>query len=139
MALVFDRAVQWDSAYDGRAQGAMIPANQSDHSDLSKHPYRSHVIYSDDHGATWKLGGIEDEKTNESALVELSDGRVLQNMRSYHGKNCRAIAFSDDGGLSFGPVTLATNLVDSVCQASCYVCAMGRFFLRIPGARGARI
>ena len=74
MALVFDRAVQWDSAYDGRAQGAMIPANQSDHSDLSKHPYRSHVIYSDDHGATWKLGGIEDEKTNESALVELSAG-----------------------------------------------------------------
>jgi sialidase-1 len=96
----------------------LIPANHSDHSDPAKHPYRSHVIYSDDHGATWKLGGIEDEKTNESTLVELSDGRVLQNMRSYHGKNCRAIAFSDDGGLSFGPVTLATNLVDSVCQAS---------------------
>jgi sialidase-1 len=96
----------------------LIPANHSDHSDPSKHPYRSHVIYSDDHGVTWKLGGIEDEKTNESTLVELSDGRVLQNMRSYHGKNCRAIAFSDDGGLSFGPVTLATNLVDSVCEAS---------------------
>ena len=96
----------------------LIPANHSDHSDPSKHPYRSHVIYSDDHGATWKLGGIEDEKTNESTLVELSDGRILHNMRSYHGKNCRAIAFSNDGGLNFGPVTLATNLVDSVCQAS---------------------
>jgi len=101
-----------------RSGRLLIPANHSDHSDPAKHPYRSHVIYSDDHGATWRIGGIEEEKTNESTLVELSNGNVLHNMRSYHGKNARAIATSTDGGLTFSPVTLDTNLVDSVCQAS---------------------
>jgi sialidase-1 len=103
------------SAYRGRL---LVPANHSDHSDPAKHPYRSHVIYSDDHGATWHLGGIEEEKTNESTLVELSNGDIVQNMRSYHGQHCRAIATSHDGGLTFSPVTLDPNLVDSVCQAS---------------------
>jgi sialidase-1 len=119
-------------AHKGRL---LVPANHSDHSDPARHPYRSHVIYSDDHGATWKLGGIEDEKTNESTLVELSDGRVLQNMRSYHGKNCRAIAFSNDGGLSFGPVTLATNLVDSVCQGSMLRLRNGEILFANPASR----
>jgi sialidase-1 len=103
----------------GKNRGRLvIPANHSDHSDAAKHPYRSHLIYSDDHGATWKIGGVQEEKTNESTVVELSDGTILQNMRSYHGKNCRAIATSKDGGLSFGPVTLAMALVEPVCQAS---------------------
>lgn len=96
----------------------LIPANHSDHSDPQRHPYRSHVIYSDDHGATWNLGAVEEDKTNESALVELSNGDVLHNMRSYHGLHCRAVAISHDAGLSFGSLTFATNLVDSVCQAS---------------------
>jgi sialidase-1 len=113
----------------------LIPANHSDHSDPAKHPYRSHVIYSDDHGATWKIGGIEDEKTNESTLAELSDGRILQNMRSYHGKNCRAIAFSNDGGLTFGPVSLAMNLVDSICQASLLRLRNGEILFANPASK----
>jgi sialidase-1 len=92
------------------------------------------VIYSDDHGATWKLGGIEEEKTNESALVELSNGDVLQNMRSYHGKLCRAIATSRDGGLTFSPVTLETNLIDSVCQASMLRLRDGRILFANPAS-----
>src|SRR5215213_1904946 len=119
-------------AHKGRL---LIPANHSDHSDPTKHPYRSHTIYSDDHGATWKLGGIEDEKTNESTVVELSDGRVLQNMRSYHGKNCRAIAFSNDGGMTFGPVTLATSLVDSVCQATMLRLRNGEILFANPASK----
>jgi sialidase-1 len=105
----------------GKNRGRLlIPANHSDHSDPAKHPYRSHTIYSDDHGVTWKIGAVHDEKTNESTVVELSDGTVLQNMRSYHGKNCRAISRSTDGGLTFAPATLATDLVDPVCQASLF-------------------
>lgn len=100
---------------DGRL---VIPANHSDHSDPAKHPYRSHVIYSDDHGATWKLGGVHEDRTNESTVAELPNGQLLQNMRSYHGKNARAIATSTDGGLSWSPLTLDTNLIDAVCQAS---------------------
>ena len=33
----------------------VIPCNHSDHSDESRHPYRSHTIYSDDHGSCWTL------------------------------------------------------------------------------------
>jgi sialidase-1 len=96
----------------------VIPCNHSDHSDPQKHPYRSHVIYSDDHGQTWKLGGLLDERTNESTIVESSDGSILDNMRSYHGQHRRAVAISRDGGESWGPVTLDEQLVEPVCQAS---------------------
>jgi sialidase-1 len=96
----------------------VIPANHSDHSDPSKHPFRSHVIYSDDHGATWKIGGVQEEKTNESTIVELADGSLLHNMRSYHGRNRRAVARSSDGGSSWSAVSLDSTLVEPVCQAS---------------------
>src|SRR6266508_4888788 len=37
----------------------------------------SHVIYSDDHGATWQIGGVvTEEGTNESVAAELADGAV---------------------------------------------------------------
>lgn len=101
--------------YAGRL---IIPCNHSDHSDPQEHHYRSHVIYSDDHGETWKLGGIHEAKTNESGVVELSDGRILQQMRSYHDQGLRALAFSSDGGESWGKVELATELNTPVCQAS---------------------
>lgn len=79
---------------------------------------RSHVIYSDDHGKTWKLGGIGQEKTNESTIAELSDGSVMQNMRSYAGKNQRAVAVSKDGGLTWTDFHLDPALVEPVCQGS---------------------
>lgn len=102
----------------GKYQGRLlIPCNHSDHS-TQQHPYRSHVIYSDDHGKTWQLGGIHQEKTNESAVVELSDGRVMQAMRSYHGQGLRAMAISEDGGESWGKVYLDQALQTPVCQAS---------------------
>lgn len=113
----------------------VVPANHSDHSDPSKHYFRSHVIYSDDHGVTWKIGGVEDEKTNESTLVELGNGKLLQNMRSYHGKNCRAIATSEDAGLTWSPVVLETNLVDSVCQATMLRCSSGEILFANPASR----
>ena len=95
----------------------LIPCNHSDHSD-GNHPYRSHVIYSDDHGVTWQLGGVHEDRTNESAVAELSDGRVLQQMRSYHDKGIRALASSGDGGDSWDNVYLESALVTPVCQAS---------------------
>lgn len=101
-------------AHKGRL---LIPANHSDHSQ-GGHPYRSHVIYSDDHGKSWKLGGIEEDRTNESSVAELSDGSVLQAMRSYHGKNRRAMAVSRDGGSTWGKVYLDQALDTPVCQAS---------------------
>lgn len=96
----------------------LIPANHSDHTDDSKHPFRSHVFWSDDHGQSWQLGGIHEDRTNESAVVELSDGAVLQVMRSYHGTNRRAMAISQNAGETFGPVYLDDDLDTPVCQAN---------------------
>ena len=78
----------------------------------------SHVIYSDDRGRTWKIGGVAEEKTNESAVVELKNGELVLNMRSYHGKNRRAVQRSRDGGLTWSPLELDEGLVEPVCQAS---------------------
>ena len=105
----------------GKDKGRLvIPANHSDHSEPGKHPYRAHVLYSDDHGVTWKIGGVEEEKTNESTIVELADAMLLHNMRSYHGKNRRATARSRDGGLTWSRVTLDEALIEPVCQASIF-------------------
>ncbi|MEP0844929.1 MAG: exo-alpha-sialidase [Phycisphaerae bacterium] len=82
------------------------------------HLYFSHVIYSDDHGKSWKLGGTLGERTNECQAIETEDGQVYLNMRSYHDKNRRAVAWSRDGGLTFSEVTLDETLIEPKCQAS---------------------
>jgi sialidase-1 len=89
-----------------------------DHSVAGSPGSRSHVIYSDDHGATWQLGGVVGDLTNECQVVELADGRLLINMRSLHGRNCRALATSDDGGLTWSEITHDAALIEPVCQAS---------------------
>jgi len=95
----------------------VVPCDHSDH-DAGGHPYRSHVIYSDDHGATWRLGGVIADRCNECQVVELADGSLMLNMRSYHGKKRRAIAASADGGLTWTKPVLNDELIEPVCQAS---------------------
>jgi sialidase-1 len=79
---------------------------------------QSHVIYSDDHGATWKLGGVVGPNCNESQVVELADGSLLLNMRSYQANNRRLISFSRDGGLTWSSPVEDAALIEPVCQAS---------------------
>lgn len=89
-----------------------------DHNRRENNERHSHVIYSDDRGKTWQIGGIAGDKTNESAVVELKDGNLLLNMRSYHGKNRRAEQRSRDGGLTWLGLELNDTLIEPVCQAS---------------------
>ena len=86
--------------------------------DSEREDFGSHVIYSDDHGETWKIGGEIQGKLNECQAVELADGRVCLNMRSYHGRHRRAIAFSDDGGESWSDIRFDETLIEPVCQAA---------------------
>jgi sialidase-1 len=78
----------------------------------------SHIIYSDDAGETWRIGGIEEHSTDESVVVELADGRLYHNMRSSRGTQCRAVATSSDAGLTWSPVKDDPALIEPVCQAS---------------------
>jgi sialidase-1 len=78
----------------------------------------SHVFFSDDHGATWKLGGSLPADTDECQVVEREDGSLQLNMRSYHKKSRRAIATSADGGANWSPIRHDPVLIEPVCQAS---------------------
>jgi len=77
-----------------------------------------HVIYSDDHGKTWQLGGSTDSKTDEDQLVELADGSLMLNIRNYREPGHRGISISKDGGLTWSPVVGDPMLVEPVCMAS---------------------
>jgi sialidase-1 len=85
----------------------------------------SHVIYSDDHGKTWKLGG-EPATTgyNESQIVELEGGKLMLNMRNIARKppekapSERGVAISNDGGETFGAAHHDPTLIEPHCQAS---------------------
>jgi sialidase-1 len=79
---------------------------------------QAHVIYSDDKGQTWRLGGTVGPQCNECQVVELSDGRLMLNMRSYRGTHRRLLAYSKDGGESWSATVEDETLVEPICQAS---------------------
>ncbi|MBI4625549.1 MAG: exo-alpha-sialidase [Verrucomicrobia bacterium] len=101
---------------------------------------RSHMVYSDDHGQTWKIGAstqlspeldtpesrfsgkwIPGESTwhgCEGMAEELTDGRVYLTIRNQVGTGgAKAEAFSSDGGETWTPVKLQPQLPDPRCQA----------------------
>ena len=82
--------------------------------------YGSHVVYSDDHGRTWKLGRAIRPKVNECQVVELADekGALLLDMRAYFGKGRRARSISRDGGETWSAPGDQAELIEPVCQAS---------------------
>lgn len=91
-----------------------------DHIEAVTKRYYSHVIYSDDHGASWHLGGSTlHDLVNECCVVELSDGTVVLNMRNYdRKKTTRQIAQSADGGLTWSAQTHDKTLIEPICQAA---------------------
>jgi sialidase-1 len=82
------------------------------------HGYGSHVLLSDDGGDNWRMSRVIMPGCNESQVVELSDGTLMMNMRSYNRMGCRAISYSGDGGETWSEIEHALQLADEVCQAS---------------------
>jgi sialidase-1 len=91
-----------------------------DHIEAGSKRYYSHVIFSDDRGATWQLGGsTPQDQVNECEVVELEDGRLLLNMRNYdRAERTRQQAWSSDGGLSWQDQRHVPELIEPICQAS---------------------
>lgn len=78
------------------------------------------TIYSDDHGATWKPGGIVNPsigEMSESTAFERVDGSLVLNMR-WHDGLYRAISMSTDGGLTWSDPKPDLDLQDPICQGS---------------------
>ncbi|MBN1817126.1 MAG: exo-alpha-sialidase [Sedimentisphaerales bacterium] len=91
-----------------------------DHIEAQSKMYYSHIIYSDDHGKTWILGGrTPADQVNECQVVELTDGTLMLNMRNYHrGPKSRAVSTSADGGLTWSKIAYDEQLPEPRCQAS---------------------
>ena len=99
-----------------------------DHIERDTRHYYSHVIASDDGGATWRvLGRTPSHQVNECAVAELADGSLLLNMRNYdRSKRARAISRSTDGGSSWSEVVREPALPEPICQAAMVAIDEGR-------------
>ena len=91
-----------------------------DHIEADTKRYFSHVIISDDHGASWRLAGsTPTDQVNECAVAELADGTLVLNMRNYdRSQRRRAVAHSVDGGSTWSALERHTSLPEPICQAS---------------------
>ncbi|HLF45918.1 MAG TPA: exo-alpha-sialidase [Chitinophagaceae bacterium] len=86
--------------------------------DEKKMPY-STIIYSDDHGCSWK-GKIAGPKSNttESQVVETTPGTLMLNMRDNRG-SFRSVATTNNLGTSWTEHSTSYNtLADPVCMGS---------------------
>ena len=92
-----------------------------DHIEKDSKKYYSHVIYSDDHGKSWRLGGTTPkDQVNECTVAELNNGDLLLNMRNYARKESqmRQVALSKDGGISWIDQRFDLQLPEPRCQGA---------------------
>jgi len=104
---------------NGDSKGRLIIP--CDHIEAESKKYYSHVIYSDDHGKTWKLGGrTPKDQVNECTIVELHNGNLMLNMRNYKRNELQArqVAISTDGGLTWENQRIDTGLPEPRCQGA---------------------
>jgi sialidase-1 len=82
------------------------------------------TIFSDNNGQTWQRGDIVANETgpltnpSEAVLVELTDGRVMLNIRNESRSNRRAVAFSPDGATRWTRPVFDEQLREPICMAS---------------------
>lgn len=88
--------------------------------DESKKPGLPHssIIYSTDHGKTWKSGVGAKSNTTESQVVETTPGTLMLNMRDNRG-SFRSVATTTNMGSSWTEhITSYNALPDPVCMGS---------------------
>ncbi|WP_299664889.1 sialidase family protein [uncultured Polaribacter sp.] len=80
----------------------------------------SHIIYSDDHGENWAIGGVDPEfGSNECEAAELSNNDIMLNSRNgSQTEKRRRICISNDGGLTLQNKGLDNALISPRVQAS---------------------
>jgi sialidase-1 len=83
----------------------------------------AHCFFSDDHGATWRLGGTIGLHTSECQFVELNDGsvRVISRNESSDDSpdNLRHLtAISRDGGATWTDLHRLEELITPRCHGS---------------------
>ena len=81
------------------------------------------VIYSDDHGRTWRRGDVvvrhpKLKNPSETIAAELADGRVMLNIRNESPEHRRAVSYSQDGATGWTEPVFDDELLEPVCMAS---------------------
>ncbi len=116
------------------ADGTLVfPAQYKDENQVP----HSTLIYSKDHGKTWKIGKGIREQTTEAQLVELANGSIMINARNNYARNKkgvgRVVAVTDDLGKSWQTHPSSEILLEeSTCMASLIAeefGSVGRLFL----------
>ncbi|NDF01581.1 MAG: exo-alpha-sialidase, partial [Verrucomicrobia bacterium] len=101
-----------------RPDRLLIPSYHSDGG-----TYRTHSLYSDDHGETWQLGSVAAENTSEPQVIELDNHSLVMNARTIAGfGGYRTQLISQDRGLTWRPAEGLGQLVENQCQGCVYRC-----------------
>lgn len=101
----------------------VVPA---DHSADGGRVHGSHLLLSDDHGRSWRIGAVDDHadgvvNPDETTAAQLPDGRLYLNTRDQYGTSpaTRAFTYSEDDGESFtAPFRPLPELTAPVVQGS---------------------
>lgn len=84
-------------------------------------PSVTSTLYSDDSGKTWSHGDIAVPDTpefvfpNETAAAQLSDGRVMLNVRTEAKSHRRTVVTSPDGATHWSTPRFDSQLVEPIC------------------------
>lgn len=111
---------QWHLYFNGPGAGIVMQNGHlvfaSQYWDENKIPYAA-IIYSEDHGQTWKSGVGAKSNTTEAQIVETRPGTLMLNMRDNRGKY-RSVATTTDMGKTWVEHhTSGSVLEDPVCMA----------------------
>jgi sialidase-1 len=107
-----------NTPYQGRIY---VPANHSKGDPIKGfNEYRAYGFYTDDHGKHFKVSpDLKTPSSNEAIGVELSDGRLMLNIREQNGSTkTRLIALSSSAGEKWDTEFFDNELISPVCQSS---------------------
>lgn len=100
----------------------VIPCDHKRGPRLPHKTHYSHVIYSEDNGSSWEIGGIIGPYMNECTIVQTCEGSLYLNMRNYTHQDpsphMRVFAWSEDDGITWSDVGFDKSLIEPICQAS---------------------
>jgi sialidase-1 len=92
----------------------IFPAQFKDEQEMP----HSTIVWSKDHGESWKIGSGAKPNTTEAQVIELDDGSIMLNMRD-NRKGSRSVYISDDLGSSWKKhPTSRSALAEPVCNAA---------------------
>lgn len=101
---------------DAKPGRLLIPAYHSE-----RGVYRTHCLYSDNHGETWQIGADAADHTSEAQIVAMNDGSLLMNARNTSpGGGNRAVLISRDRGSTWKPATGSSPIPEHDCQGSLF-------------------